>query len=75
MRQKATQRQSGKGMARKDGSDHKHEWEHVALTAKAGDLADVFDRCHRCGLRARKGQTQHPSYADKEDKQAMERTA
>lgn len=77
MRQKATQRQGGlrAGMARKDGSDHQHEWEHVALSAKAGDLADVYDRCPRCGLHSRKGQTQHPKYVEKAGKQAMERTA
>lgn len=48
---------------RKDGSDHKHTWEK--RKQKRGDLVDEFDYCPVCGLRSRKGETQHPVYAKK----------
>lgn len=47
---------------RKDGSDHKHEWEQQIIK-KSDDITEVVNRCGRCGLRTRKRQTQHPQYA------------
>lgn len=47
-------------MQRKDGSDHKHDWQ--TITVKRGDLVESLDKCSLCGLRSRKGRTQHPIY-------------